>query len=81
MGLKLWSLAALLSLLVTSAMAQNPRERRDAIANPPRPAPQSGQMTGTVDPSRWGTVGAPVGQPQWGTKGASGWSGNATPRR
>lgn len=73
----------LLAVLTVPAAAQNPRERRDQIANPPAPPAPSSQAT-TVAPSRWGTIGGTagtqVGQPQWGNAGTPG-AGAAVPTR
>jgi len=70
--------AVLTAVLVAPVTAQSPRERRDVIVNPPTPQSLPGQLHQTIEPSRWGTAGTPVGQPQWGTLGAPGWSGVTT---
>lgn len=78
---RIWLVAVLFAVLVTPAAAQNPRERRDLIVNPPKPQPLPGQLTETVEPSQWGTLGTQAGQPQWGTLGAPGWTGVAPQER
>jgi hypothetical protein len=70
----------LLAVLAAPAAAQNARERRDQIANPPPPPAPSSQAA-TVAPSRWGTLGTQVGQPQWGNMSTPGVGGATAPTR
>jgi hypothetical protein len=77
---RLWLVATLSALLATSSVAQeawnpnSPRARRDAVANPPQPSAAPPWFE-TIEPERWGTVGKPWPEPQWGTIGKCGWVG------
>jgi len=72
--MRLWLTVFFCAAIGTAAAAQaimsnSPRDRRDLQVSPPPPQPLPGQLTETIDQSRWGTLSKPLGQPAWGTFG------------
>ena len=57
----------------------SPRGRREMRVHRPPPGPLPGQMSETLEQSRWGTMSNPVSRPQWGTQGPMGWPGAGSP--